>query len=89
MQSIDVRMVLEGLVTLIFTLVGLWLAAEKSAIKESLQTGLRNVRTELDTTRKLLEARIDQGERAHEGLEKDLKSWLERLERKLDKVLER
>jgi hypothetical protein len=89
--------------------VGLWLASEKSALKEALQAGLRNLRLELETEREARKSAIDdlkawnkgQGQKITE-LEKgawtraeqaefktDLVSRLDRLEAKLDKVLER
>lgn len=105
MGSIDSRMVIEGLVTLVFTLFGWWLAAEKSEMKSALRTNEKNSRTEHENeraARKELEekheARLKDLENAEknwwtraEQLEfrKELHTMFERFENKLDRALER
>lgn len=89
MASLDAKTIVELLVGVILTLATGWLAAEKSALKDALRTGLQNVRKDLTTQREILEAKIDGEVKAREGLEAFLKSWCERLEQKIDRALER
>lgn len=77
MEHLDARTIIELLVGVIFTLWNGWLSAEKAAL-----------RSQMRSLKEVLEAKIQTEVTAREGLERELRGWLERLDHKLDKVLE-